>query len=152
MELAKFKNGGVIDLDYAHEVIKKNKKEIEVYGKKKMVLFSVEPQGGRRTPPEYLTTSKLRNLLTMVNNLYTQVYNDPSATLSENVRDELSYLKVKFAYEAGRNASVRSFIEKTKVSQLVDHVLKHNTKKYFLDYCKYFEALVAYAKFYKMED
>lgn len=152
MELAKLKSGRVIDLDYAHEVIEKNKKDIEVYGNKKTVLFAVESQAGRRTSTEYLTTSKLRNLLTMVNNLYTQVYNDPSATLSENVRDELSYLKVKFAYEAGRNASVRSFIEKTKVSQLVDHVLKHNTKKYFLDYCKYFEALVAYAKFYKMED
>ena len=57
MELAKFKNGGVIDLDYAHAVIEKNRKEIEVYGKKKTVLFSVEPQGGRRTPPEYLTTN-----------------------------------------------------------------------------------------------
>ncbi|EGQ1318997.1 type III-A CRISPR-associated protein Csm2, partial [Staphylococcus pseudintermedius] len=26
------------------------------------------------------------------------------------------------------------------------------SKKFFLDYCKYFEALVAYAKYYQKED
>lgn len=140
MELARTKAGTPVDLNYAHMVIKNNYKESNSHGKAKIVFFSG------------LTTSKLRNLLDLVNQIYTKVYNSTSPELSEEIRDELEYLKVKFAYEAGREQAVKEFIEKTSVSLLVDRVLKNNTKKFFLDYCKYFEALVAYAKFYKMED
>ncbi|MFP3770532.1 type III-A CRISPR-associated protein Csm2 [Enterococcus faecium] len=141
MELARTKNGIPVDLNYARKVVEQNRKEVSNgRGGTKVSFF-----GG-------LTTSKLRNLLELVNHIYTKAYNDPSKELSEDIRDELEYLKIKFAYEAGREPAVREFIEKTKVSILLDIVLKKNTKKFFLDYCKYFEALVAYAKFYKMED
>lgn len=144
MQLGKLKNGTIIDLTYAKKVIEENKKEVDrrVRG---TVVKKPEFFGG-------LTTSKLRNLLTLVNNVYTQVYNDPSFELSESVLDELEYLKVKFAYEAGREASVDQFIKKTHLSTLIDLAVKNKSRKYFLDYCKYFEALVAYAKFYKMGD
>nr|WP_240627009.1 type III-A CRISPR-associated protein Csm2 [Staphylococcus microti] len=36
--------------------------------------------------------------------------------------------------------------------QIIDKVIEKRSKKYFLDYCKYFEALVAYAKYYQKED
>ncbi|MDT2760808.1 type III-A CRISPR-associated protein Csm2 [Enterococcus xiangfangensis] len=141
MELARLKNGTPVDLNYARKVVEQNQKEVsDRRGDTKVIFF------------KGLTTSKLRNLLELVNHIYTKVYNDPSKELSEDIRDELEYLKVKFAYEAGREPAVREFIDKTYVKLLLDRVLKKNTKKFFLDYCKYFEALVAYAKFYKMED
>ena len=34
---------------------------------------------------------------------------------------------------------------------IIDRVIQKN-QKFFLDYCKYFEALVAYAKYYQKED
>lgn len=141
MKLAKLKSGNYIDLSYAQKVIKQNcKTEKDFKGKDKTVLF------------EGLTTSKLRNLLDYLNHIYTKVYNETDTNLSEDVCDELDYLKVKFAYEAARDKSVALFIQKTHVSQIVDVVIKNKTKKKFLDYCKYFEALVAYAKFYNKED
>lgn len=141
MELAKLKSGASVDLNFARKVVERNVKEVtDRRGNKKTEFF-----GG-------LTTSKLRNLLELVNQLYTKVYNSSEDELSEEICDELEYMKVKFAYEAGREPAVRKFIEETLVSVLLDRVIKHKTKKFFLDYCKYFEALVAYAKFYKMED
>ncbi|MGM0216493.1 type III-A CRISPR-associated protein Csm2 [Enterococcus sp. AZ109] len=137
MELAKTKNGTPIDLNYARKVVEDNRKKD---GKNKYTFF------------DGLTTSKLRNLLDLVNHIYIKVYNNPSSELSEDIKDELEYLKVKFAYEAGRDKAVRKFIEETSISLLVDKVLEEKTRKFFLDYCKYFEALVAYAKFYKMGD
>ncbi len=140
MKLAKTKTGEMIDLNFARKVVEENKRVKDNRGRQEIVLFNG------------LTTSKLRNLLELINHVYTKVYNSDDTTLSEDVRDELEYLKVKFAYESGREPAVRTFIEKTYVDKLVDVVLKKNTKKFFLDYCKYFEALVAYAKFYRMGD
>lgn len=141
MELMRTEWGTKVDLNYAQRTIERNRQEGTNNKNRKNYIFF----GG-------LTTSKLRKLLSLVNLIYTKVYNEPSNELSEEIRDELEYLKVKFAYEAGRDYSVRQFIEKSMVGLLIDEVLKNNTKKFFLDYCKYFEALVAYAKFYKMRD
>lgn len=141
MELAKTQNGKIIDLAYAHEVVKKNmnvKKSSN--GKEEFVLF-----GG-------LTTSKLRNLMENVNRLHTMIFNSNTDKLSEQFLDELEYLKVKFYYEAGREATVNTFISKTFMIPIIDRVIKKQSKRYFLDYCKYFEALVAYAKYYQKED
>lgn len=140
MELAKLKSGTPIDLKYAENVIKKNCKTKMVKGKEKTVLF------------DGLTTSKLRNLLQYLINIYTKVYNTTNKELSDEICDELEYLKVKFAYESSREKSVDLFLKKTHMNVLIDRVIKHKSKKFFLDYCKYFEALVAYAKFYNKED
>lgn len=141
MKLAQTKKGTVIDLNYAHDVIKKNQGvKRERNGKEKSVIF------------EGLTTSKLRGLLEKVNRLHTIAFNITSDELPESFIDELEYLKVKFYYEAGREASVNIFLEKTFMIQIIDRAIQKKSKKYFLDYCKYFEALVAYAKYYQKED
>ncbi|MEJ7542104.1 type III-A CRISPR-associated protein Csm2 [Staphylococcus intermedius] len=138
MILAKTKNGIHIDLKFAHDVIKNNTKNVE--NSKKQQIF------------EGLTSSKLRSLLEQVNRLYTIVFNTNSELLSDDFLDELEYLKVKFYYEAAREQSVDIFLQKTFMIQIIDKAIKKKSKKYFLNYCKYFEALVAYAKFYQGED
>lgn len=141
MMLAKTKSGKVIDLNFAHEVVKNNlKMKKNKQGKEEQVLF------------EGLTTSKLRNLMEQVNRLYTVAFNSTNEKLSENFIDELEYLKVKFYYEAGREKSVDVFLKKTLMFPIIDRVIQKESKKFFLDYCKYFEALVAYAKYYQKED
>lgn len=134
------RNGETIDFDFAEQIVKSN---ILERGSKK-VLFNG------------LTTSKLRNLLDIVNNIYSIVINNPEKELSEDVKDKIAYLKVKFAYEigkeSGRDRPIKTFVEETYVKDLVDDVLKNGSKKQFLDYCKYFEALVAYSKYYGMGD
>lgn len=130
------RNGKEIDFDFAEHIVKSNLVE---RGNKK-ILF------------EGLTTSKLRNLLDLVNNIYNVVVNSPEKDLSEDNKDKIAYLKIKFAYEVGRDKPVKKFVEQTYVKDLIDDVLKNGTKKHFLDYCKYFEALVAYSKYYGMGD
>ncbi len=130
------KNGKVIDFDFAEQIVKNNVTTIR----------------GRKALFEGLTTSKLRNLLDLVNNIYSVVINNPEKELSEDVKDKIAYLKVKFAYEVGRDKPVKRFVEQTYVKDLIDDILKDGTRKQFLNYCKYFEALVAYSKYYGMED
>ncbi|EJE19368.1 type III-A CRISPR-associated protein Csm2 [Staphylococcus epidermidis] len=141
MILAKTKSGKTIDLTFAHEVVKSNVKNVkDRKGKEKQILFNG------------LTTSKLRNLMEQVNRLYTIVFNSNEDQLNEEFIDELEYLKIKFYYEAGREKSVDEFLKKTLMFPIIDRVIKKESKKFFLDYCKYFEALVAYAKYYQKED
>lgn len=101
MILAKTKSGKIIDLNFAHEVVKNNlKMEKDKRGKEELKLFSG------------LTTSKLRNLMEQVNRLYTMIFNSTEEKLSRNFIDELEYLKIKFYYEAGREKSVDEFLKK----------------------------------------
>lgn len=130
------RNGKSIDFDFAEQVVKSNLTE----------------RGNRKILFDGLTTSKLRNLLDLVNNIYSVVANNPEKELSEDVKDKIAYLKIKFAYEVGRDKPVKRFVEQTYVKDLIDDVLKNGSKKQFLDYCKYFEALVAYSKYYGMGD
>lgn len=141
MILAKTKSGKTIDLNFAHEVVKKN------------ITTSKDRRGNERTLLfNGLTSSKLRNLLEQVNRLYTIIFNSNDETLSSEFLDELEYLKVKLYYEAGRESSVNEFLTKTLMFPIIDKVIEKKSKKFFLDYCKYFEALVAYAKYYQKED
>lgn len=137
MRLAKTKSGIIIDLEFAQKVVKENTNKLK---NGKYEIF-----GG-------LSTSKLRGLLENVNRLHTIVFNITGDDLSDDFIDELEYLKVKFYYEAGREKTVDTFLTKTFMIQIIDMVIKKRSKKYFLDYCKYFEALIAYAKYYQKED
>lgn len=140
MILYETKNGKIINLNFAHEVVQNNLKQSNKKGRKKQVLFNG------------LTTSKLRKLMEQVNRLYTIAFNSNEDQLNEEFIDELEYLKIKFYYEAGREKSVDEFLKKTLMFPIIDRVIQKESKKFFLDYCKYFEALVAYAKYYQKED
>lgn len=89
-----------------------------------------------------LSMSKLRGIYGLVTNVYTRV-NTPS-DLEENLSD-LQYIKVKMAYESGRDSTVKVFISETRLMALLDQVHSYDQ---FILYCRYAESLVAYFKFY----
>lgn len=93
-----------------------------------------------------ITTSKIRDLLSQVNELYNDIILDPTETLDENYVEAVRHLRVKMIYDAGRDPGVKSFFNQTGLLDMVKTI--GNSRKRFLDYCKYFEALVAYHKFY----
>ncbi|MEB7816243.1 type III-A CRISPR-associated protein Csm2 [Mammaliicoccus sciuri] len=141
MELIKTKDGTTVNLNFAQNIVEKN----------------LKPNQNKRSYEKYslfngLSTSKLRNLMEQVNRLYTIAFNLNEEELPESFIDELEYLKVKFYYEAGREKSVNKFIDETYMLEIIDKIIEKRSKKYFLDYCKYFEALVAFSKYYKKED
>ena len=93
-----------------------------------------------------LTTSQLRNILSMVNQLYNDVIMTTSETLSNNIQSQLQYLKVKIVYAAGRYKEVQELVQKSQIDCHIDYI-KDNRKKFIL-YARYIEALVAYHRFY----
>jgi CRISPR-associated protein Csm2 len=93
-----------------------------------------------------LTTSKIRNLLSLSATLHDEVQNLPGADtlLSDEIKGRLNYLRIQFVYQAGRESGVKDFVEK---AQLLDVLKKVQDKATVLRFCAYMESLVAYFKY-----
>lgn len=91
-----------------------------------------------------LTTSKLRGIYSLIMNVYTRIN---TASDFESCQSDLQYIKVKMAYESGRDrdGAVKEFIQKTGLMEYLDSI---STYEQFILYCRYAESLVAYFKFY----
>ena len=92
-----------------------------------------------------LTTSKIRNILAMVSELYNDAQRLRAETLSEDLVGRVQYLKMRVAYEAGRDDVVRDFVEMAQLLGEIDRVGRK--KERLILFCHYMEALVAYHKF-----
>ncbi len=92
-----------------------------------------------------VTTSKIRNLLAMTAEIYNEVQNNPNERLSEEVKGRINYLKIRVVYEAGREDSVKRFVKTAAILEHLDEI-KGSRKQYIL-FSRYMEALVAYRKF-----
>ena len=91
-----------------------------------------------------LTTSKIRNILAMVSELYNDAQRLRAETLSEDLVGRVQYLKMRIAYEAGREGYVREFVKKAAILEEIDRIGRK--KEQLLLFCHYMEALVAYHK------
>lgn len=100
-----------------------------------------------------LTTSKIRNILSLVNELYSEIVHLSSEEIPTEIVDRIRYIKVRLAYEAGRENSsnsrevrlIEKFIRENELIEAIDEIT-HSKKKY-IRYSKYMEALVAYHRF-----
>lgn len=110
------------------------------------MLDITEDNRRERNSSRQLTTTKLRKIYGQILNTYARI-DEPSAF--ERYRSELQYLKVRMAYEAGREQSVKRFLEKTGLMRAIDAVQSYEQ---FNLYCRYAESLVAYFKFYGGRD
>lgn len=95
------------------------------------------------------TTTKIRNILSIVSDLYNDVLRYRSETISEELYNRLQYLKMRMAYEAGRERIVETFLKQSQLLREIEKVGR--SKKALLEFCHYMEALVAYHKFYYKE-
>jgi CRISPR-associated protein Csm2 len=97
-----------------------------------------------------LTTSKIRNILTLVNEIYNEVVLLQRSELPDDIIDRIRHIKVRLAYEAGREQVVKDFVVKTALIEGLDEI--KGDKANFIRYSKYLEALVAYHRFYGGKD
>lgn len=108
-----------------------------------------------------LTTSKLRTILSMINEISNDLRTSISPTLSQDAQDKISYLRIRLAYECGRDAklikigdnyfsAVEIFVEKAQLLKLVKYI--GDSKDNFVAFARYMEALVAYHRFYGGKD
>lgn len=92
-----------------------------------------------------LTTSKIRKLLAMISDMYIKAKRLKSNTLSSDLLTKIQYFKMHTVYEAGRESSVKKFVEEAQITDQIDGI-KTDREKLIL-FCHYMEALVAYRKF-----
>ena len=103
---------------------------------------------------ELVTTSKIRNLLAMTADIYNQVVNLKEEKLSEELIGQINYMKIRFIYEARREQQkekrVKELIEEADILTHIDEI--KNSRKQYILFSRYMEALVAYRKFYGGRD
>ncbi|WP_078807357.1 type III-A CRISPR-associated protein Csm2 [Pilibacter termitis] len=88
-----------------------------------------------------LTTTQIRNLLSLTANLYDEI----QVKKFEELTDKINYLRVQFVYQSGRNKSVEYFVKKAGIIDLLKNRVKN--KVTLIRFCRYMEALVAYFKY-----
>ena len=101
-----------------------------------------------------LTTSKIRNILSMISEIYNDVIHLPGEKLDDDLIERLQYLRMRFAYEAGRETgkirAVKNLIEVAGITELIKEI--GDDKEKCRLFCRYMEAIVAYHKFYGGRD
>ena len=97
-----------------------------------------------------VTTSKIRNLLAMTSDIYNQVLTYHSEKLDNEIVGRIEYLRVRVMYECGREPKVKDFLQKAEVIEILKEI--GNSKKNYLLFSRYMEALVAFHKYYGGQD
>ena len=92
-----------------------------------------------------LTTSKIRNILAMISEIYNEVVHESGDKLTVKSQERIQYLRLRITYEAGREADVKDFIDNSELLILLKKI--GDSKSKFLLFCRYIEALVAYHRF-----
>ena len=95
-------------------------------------------------PVGKITTSQIRNILSMTADIYNEVMLLDGNDLGEHVKSKIAYLRVRCLYEAGRSESVRAFVTE---SQLLEILPSIGDRKEYLLFSQYMEALVAWHKY-----
>lgn len=107
-------------------------------------------QSRMRGRGEIVTTSKIRNLLAMTADIYNQVLNHTSEKLNTKLVGDIEYLRVHFLYECGREPKVRALVEKAQILEILKEI--GASKKNYLLFSRYMEALVAFHRYYGGRD
>lgn len=107
-----------------------------------------DPRTGKPVP--IVTTSKLRNLLAMTSDIYNIILNQTEDNLPEEICSRIEYLRVRFLYEAGRETAVKNMIEKAGALELLKNV--KGSKRNYILFSRYMEALVAFRKYHVERD
>lgn len=105
-------------------------------------LSKKKDKWGRST---LVTTSKLRNILAMAMDIYNQVSVSREENLDSDLEGRIEYLRVRIVYECGRESAVKDFVKTAQILECLKEI--NGSRKNFILFAHYLEALVAYRKF-----
>jgi CRISPR-associated protein Csm2 len=111
-------------------------------------LSQKKDKKGKSVP--MVTTSKIRNLLAMIADIYNEVMSGENQKLSEEICAKIEYLRVRFIYEAGREDKVKDLVREAEILDNLKGI--GNSKENFILFNRYMEALVAFHRFYGGKD
>lgn len=96
--------------------------------------------------PKKVTTSKIRNLLSLV----TDIYNTENIRTEETLLPEsivkLNLMRVRVAYECGRDDTVKSFVAQTNLLEYLKGISTDRAD--LIRFAHYMEALVAFHRYF----
>lgn len=101
-------------------------------------------------PIGLVTTSKIRNLLAMTDDIYNDVVNLSDEKLSPDIAARIEYLRVRFVYESGRESTVKALVEEAKILDILKEI--GTDRKNYILFTRYMEALVAFHRYYGGKD
>lgn len=104
------------------------------------VILELQKQEGKNY--RNFTTSKIRNILSMVNEIYNEVMSDNNEKLSDRIQDKIMHLKVRLIYECGRERIVKKFYNEAGLDEIISNI--GDSREKFVSFVRYMEALVAY--------
>lgn len=94
--------------------------------------------------------NQIRNILSMMNELYDMVRTDTNKKLSDDVQSHIQYVKMKMIYAAGRENTVKIFLEKSSLISYINGI--GDSREELILVCHYMEALVAYHRYHTKEN
>lgn len=97
-----------------------------------------------------ITTTKLRNILSKVQELYDDLKLSQEPLISASEQQRIQIIRVRIVYECGRDKNLKRFIEVSGVLKMLNAI--GDCKERYLKLCYYLEALVAYHRFYGGKD
>ena len=101
---------------------------------------------GMQNQRPVITTSKIRNLLSLVSEIYNVEKLRTERELCPDSVAKVGMMRVRTAYEAGRDAATKAFVEKARLLQYQKGI--GNDREALIRFAHYMEALVAYHRFY----
>lgn len=109
-----------------------------------------EQQRRGRGELKIVTTSKIRNLLAMTADIYNQVMICQNDKLNDDLKGRIEYLRVRFMYECGREVLVKNFVEEADILPILKEI--NGSKKNYILFSRYTEALIAFHRYYGGKD
>lgn len=106
----------------------------------------------------FIKTNQLRNIYSLISPFF-EYFNYNKIPNEQKSKDDLKKIKIKIAYQIGRDKflknrwelGIKPFNDITNILELIDIVLSSND---FMDdlklYCNYFEALIAFHRYYEV--
>lgn len=97
-----------------------------------------------------VTNSKIRNLLSVSADIYNQVLDCKDDKLPQELNGRIEYLRVRYIYEAGREPRVKDLVIQGELLEIMKEI--QGSKKNYILYYHYMEALVAFKRFWNKND
>ena len=82
----------------------------------------------------------------MTADIYNQILIYPSEKLADELVGRIEYLRVRVMYECGREPKVKEFVKKAEIIDILKEI--NTSKKNYLLFSRYMEALIAFHKYY----
>ena len=93
-----------------------------------------------------ITSTKIRKLFGLFIDLYNEIKRSGEEELTDDQMQVLTSARIRIVYECGREAAVKNFVNDACLLEYMKSIGRNRQK--LMNFYSYFEALVAYHRFY----